>query len=93
MGDMQKIADTLVHRGISARALQVMLFIKTPRRPQTIIDELAIDRGSLNRMVRRNAEYMTRRICKDSKVSRDRGKPPIEYCLTLKGKRLLSTLE
>lgn len=92
MADLQSAVDVMVRKGISPRALQVMLFIDTPRRPQTIIDELDIDRGTLNQIVRRNAEYMTRRTCRDLQVSRNRGKKPIEYHLTAKGKRLLKSL-
>lgn len=93
MADLHRIVDTMIQRGISARVLQVMLFLMIPRRPQSVIDELHIDRGSLNKIVRKHSDLMARRKLKDSHVSRHRGSDPVEYYLTAKGKRLLKILD
>lgn len=93
MADAEQTVKIMMQHGISARALQIILFLKVPRRPQTMIDELHIDRGTLNKIARKHPDYFSRRQVKDRHVSRGRGKEPIEYYLTQKGRKLVRMLE
>ena len=90
--DVERLLDVLEDNQVTPQCLRVMIFLITPRRPQVVLDALSIDRGSLNKMVRRNSRFMSRRVLYDEHVSRGRGKLPIEYHLTDEGVRLLDGL-
>ena len=92
LDEVSFLLDVLSEKRITPHALQVMLFLNVPRRPQVMLDNFGIDRGSLNKLVRKNSRYMSRRILKDRYVSRGRGKLPIEYHLTEEGEKLIETI-
>ncbi len=89
----EHVVRVMLRNNLTPQALKILLFLKTPRRPQVMLDELGVDRGSLNKVVRRHSELMSRRVVKDKHVARGPGKLPIEYYLTPKGKRLVKSLE
>ncbi len=90
--DVEHVIDMLEKHGLTPHVLRVMIFLITPRRPQVVLDTLGIDRGSLNKLVRKHSRFMSRRTLCDKHVSRGRGKLPIVYYLTDAGQRLLDDL-
>lgn len=73
--------------GISSiQGLRLLVFLRNPRRPAEVFDELGIERTILRRMYLRSPKLIDRIELTVDPDNRERGKNPIAYTLTNEGR-------
>lgn len=76
--------------GVTARLVELLYFLRRPRRPLEVESGIDMDRWTLNNFARNNPGLI-HKVSVDAEP-RERGKPPVLYGVTPEGANLLQRL-